>query len=228
MHKKSANKLDFAELESRLGHRFANTALLEEALTHPSLQAEKNYERLELLGDAVLELVITEHLINAFPEEPEGALAKRRAALVKSHALAHVATHLGLGEFLLLSAGEETNGGRSNVRNLENTLEAIFGAMYLDADFDTVRKSILPLWLPLLNDMPHPPHDPKTELQEWAQQRGKPLPEYKITERNGPDHSPEFTVQVHVEGVKPVSATGASKQKAERKAAETMLKTIHG
>lgn len=218
-------------LQTRLGHAFANTALLEQALSHPSLgtaAVHGNYERLELLGDSVLALVISEFLLDTYPEEAEGDIAKRRAALVCGPTLAQIARELDVGAALLLGESEAQSGGRDNDATLENALEAVIGALYLDAGLEVTRGVILPLFAPLADAMAAPPKDPKTALQEWAQAAGKKLPVYTVTETTGPSHAPEFTVEAAVEGYAPAQASGASKKAAERDAAAALLEVITG
>lgn len=216
-------------LEERLGYSFTDATLLKTALTHPSaLQGKKgaNYERLELLGDAVLTLLITEELLVLHLEEPEGDIVKRRAALVNGTVLAEVAEELDLGAHLILSESEEQGGGRKNKRNLENAMEALIGAIYQDAGMERTRMFIRECFAARIKEQPHPPQDAKTKLQEWAQGRGLDLPVYTETARSGPSHAPEFTVQVEVQGQPPASAKAGSKRLAEREAAEIMLKNI--
>lgn len=213
-------------LQKQLGYVFENVQLLHEALTHPSMGRKQNYERLELLGDAVLSLVITERLLALHSEEVEGDIVKRRAALVNGVTLAEVAQEMGLGEHLILSESEQSGGGRENVHNLENALEAVIGAVYEDGGLNAARAAVLPLFETRIVEMKAPPKDPKTTLQEWAQGLGKPLPEYRLVEQKGPSHAPEFMVEVRVEGLEPVTAEGSTKRQAERLAAEKLLEHI--
>jgi ribonuclease-3 len=219
------------ELESILGYTFKKTVLLEEALTHPSknktLQKRPfSYQRLEFLGDAVLGLVIAEMLYEAFPTENEGNLAKRLAGLVRSETLALVGKKLGIEQFIYMANSEEQSGGRTNQSNIEDVCESLIGAMYLDGGLEPARSFIRTHWAELLEAQPLPPKDAKTALQEWAQGRGKPLPEYKVVSEIGPSHAPEFTIEVHVQGLEPMSATGNSKRAAEQKAAQAMLEKL--
>lgn len=213
-----------------IDYKFKDEALLEEALTHPSFCANKkskvNYERLEFLGDAVLELVVSEYLYEQFPDDSEGDLAKRRAALVCGESLTEIARNINLGSMIKLGAGEESTGGRENSANLENVAEAIMGAIYLDGGIEAAREFILKNLGPVSEKMLQPPSDPKTQLQELLQSDGKPVPEYKIIEQEGPAHNPIFTVQVSAEGFKPEKASGSSKRVAEREAARKLLDKI--
>ncbi len=220
------------ELESLIDYKFNNKNLINEALTHPSITHKNkkkelvNYERLEFLGDAVLGLVIAELLLYQYPNEDEGGLAKRLAALVKGESLAEIAINLGIGKYIKMSDGEESMGGRNNPRNIENTLEAIIGAIYLDGGLEPASDFIKKHWQSLAQKMLQPPKDPKTHLQEWAQGNGYKIPEYDIIEMVGPSHAPIFTVRLSIEGQEDVSARGDSKKKAEREAATIMLKKL--
>ncbi len=220
-------------IESNLGYTFKNKSLLSEALTHPSISKQEsdgiksfNYERLEFLGDSVLGLVIAELLVKKYPDEKEGHLAKRHAGLVRGEALASVATNLHVGDFIRMTQGEEYMGGRSNSSNIENALEAIIGAIYIDGGLDNVRDFICKHWVSLLDGMLEPPRDAKTALQEWAQGRGFPIPVYEIVRTSGPSHNPDFEISVRVNGLDAVSATGSSKKKAEKEAAQKLLELI--
>ncbi|MDA0782350.1 MAG: ribonuclease III [Rickettsiales bacterium] len=221
------------KIEKALSYSFKDHSLLEEALTHPSISKQRcdkisffNYERFEFLGDAVLGLVIAELLINKYPEEKEGSLAKRLAGLVRGEALVSVARKLNIGEFIKMTQGEEVMGGRDNSSNIENTLEAIIGAIYIDSGLESARDFISRHWIELVDNMKEPPKDPKTELQEWSQGRGLPIPEYKVIKQTGPSHDPFFEISVKVEGVEEVTADGNSKKKAEKNAAKKLLKII--
>ena len=230
------------DLARRLDHHFANQALLVDAITHPSLigmsrngrggQGVANmgvttaYERLEFLGDRVLGLVIAEWLLERFPDEREGDLAKRHAALVQRKALSLVADQIGLGSFLRLSPGEADHGGRANRAILADACEAVLGAMYIDAGLEPARRFIRRHWTESVGKAAAPPQDPKTALQEWAQARGKPLPAYEVVERTGPPHEPVFLVRATVAGETPVTATGASKRLAEKQAAAQLLRRV--
>ncbi|MFQ5958137.1 MAG: ribonuclease III [Alphaproteobacteria bacterium] len=211
-----------------LDHGFTRQALLAEALTHPSAGARGGYERLEFLGDRVLALVVADMLLAAFPDEDEGALAKRLAALVRRETLAKVAASLDFGRFLTLSKGEEETGGRANPTVLADALEAAIGALYLDGGLAPAEAFMRRHWTAPMEAAAHPPEDAKTRLQEWAQGAGRPLPEYATTGVEGPPHSPTFTVEVRVESQPPVSATGPSKRAAEQAAAAALLARVVG
>jgi ribonuclease-3 len=219
-------------LESIIGYTFANRRLLQEALTHPSCAESVrdvpfNYQRLEFLGDSVLGLVVAELLYGLFPEESEGNLAKRHAALVRSESLAAVARMLGLGKFI--HVGGEQDSARESNSSLEDVCEALIGAMYLDGGFDVARTFVLTHWEPLARTTRQPPKDAKTTLQEWAQARGLPLPRYRLAETTGPAHAPEFTIEASVEGHDAVAvAKAASKRQAEQVAAKELLEKLEG
>ncbi|MDB5490931.1 MAG: rnc [Micavibrio sp.] len=214
--------------ESRFGHRFANVENLNLAITHSSTGAGRNYERLEFLGDRVLGLVMAELLYDVFPDEAEGDLAKRHAALVSGETLAIIAEQINLGEVLKLSHGERAGGGAKNENILADVMEALIGAVYLDAGLPPCKPVIASLWEAVLHTMKEPPRDPKTGLQEWAQGRGLPLPKYEMIGRSGPDHAPVFTIAVTVEGFEPLSADGPSRRAAEKAAATLLLNRIEG
>lgn len=217
---------DLIELSQRLGYRFVEGKLLLEAVTHASTGEAFSYERLEFLGDRVLGLIVAEMLFHRFPQEPEGSLARRHAALVRQESLALAAQALKLGEHLRLSSGEEEGGGRSNPAILSDVCEALLGALYLDGGLPAVRPLIQRLWEPLLEADLLPPQDSKTALQEWAQGRGLPLPRYLDTARSGSDHEPLFTVQVLVEGEEPAEGQGRSKRAAAQAAAGALLERL--
>lgn len=211
-----------------LGHKFADPSLLEEALTHRSAVGGRTigYERLEFLGDRVLGLVTADMLMDAFPEENEGALARRLAALVREETLAAVARDLGLGAEIHLGPGESEGGGRENDAILADACEAMIAAIYRDGGLEIARRFIETHWAGRLAAELEPPQDAKSTLQEWAQGRGLPLPVYRVVEREGPDHAPRFTVSVEVTGKPPASASGHSKRTAEQAAAQALLDEI--
>ncbi len=229
----TASAGDLDRLAARLGHRFAHPEILAQALTHPSAanrrgRTDDSYERLEFLGDRVLGLIVADLLLRRFPEENEGALALRHAALVRRETLAEVAQALGLGPELRLAKGEETAGERENPSLLADACEAVIGALYLDGGLDVARALIELHWTPILEAALRPPQDAKTALQEWAQGRGLPLPDYRETDRSGPAHQPVFTVEAGVEGHSPVIGTGRSKRIAEQAAAARLLAVVTG
>ncbi len=218
------------KLEKKIGYGFRDRALLAAALTHRSVSKGNpdaiHNQRLEFLGDAVLGLVIAELLYELYPKEEEGDLSKRFVGLVNGEALAEIALGWKLGDYLVLSPGEEDQGGRENASNLEDGCEALLGAMYLDGGIDPVKKLIDKFWKKRAKAAKSPPKDPKTTLQEWAQGSGLPLPEYRVVSAEGPAHAPQFVIEVHVNGMKPVQAEAGNKKLAERLAAEKMLKQV--
>ncbi|HEY8189052.1 MAG TPA: ribonuclease III [Micavibrio sp.] len=215
-----------AAFEQRFGHRFADRDALNRALTHASTGADRNYERLEFLGDRVLGLVVAHLLYDAFSQDSEGDLARRHASLVSGATLAAVAARINLGEVLHLSDGERASGGARNENILADVMEALIGALYLDAGISGCESVIGTLWRDLLHTMAEPPRDPKTALQEWAQARGLGLPEYSMVDRSGPDHAPVFNVSVSIEGYPAAGADGPSRRAAEKLAAIRLLALI--
>lgn len=211
-----------------LEHEFLQPELLQEALTHSSRGENRSYERLEFLGDRVLALVVCEMLLQRFPEEPEGMLARRLAALVKQETLHKVASSWHLAEHVILSGGEEDSGGRQNPAILSDVCEALLGALYLDGGLAAARHVIERDWKDLLKADISPPQDSKTRLQEWAQARGYPLPVYREVARSGPAHDPVFTIEVEVEELGCGQGEGGSKRVAEQSAAKQLLSHLEG
>jgi len=222
-----------ADLAEILGHRFADPTLLQQAFTHSSAfgaaatrRRGLSYERLEFLGDRVLGLVVAEMLYRVFPEESEGALARRLAELARKETIARVALSLDLGRHLVLSRGEEEGGGRNNPSLLADACEAVIGALYLDGGLAPAKAFIERHWEALLGEDVRPPKDAKTALQEWAQGSGLPLPVYRIKGAEGPPHEPVFEVEVAVEGRPPVTGSGRSRRAAEQAAAAALLMEV--
>ncbi|WP_240152188.1 ribonuclease III [Streptomyces mobaraensis] len=219
-------------LEGRLGYRL-ETALLVRALTHRSYAYENGglptNERLEFLGDSVLGLVVTDTLYRIHPDLPEGQLAKLRAAVVNSRALAEVGRGLDLGSFIRLGRGEEGTGGRDKASILADTLEAVIGAVYLDQGLDAAAELVHRLFDPLIEKSSNlgAGLDWKTSLQELTATEGLGVPEYLVTE-TGPDHEKTFTAAARVGGVEYGTGTGRSKKEAEQQAAESAWRAIHG
>lgn len=219
---------NLGQLIARLGHEFQDGALLRCALTHASATRGPggdliSYERLEFFGDRVLGLIIAKLLFLRFPEEPEGDLARRLAALVRKETLAEVAGEIELGRSINFGPGEQEGGGAENPSVLADACEAVIGALYLDGGLTAAEGFVLPYWTPYLEADDTPPQDAKTALQEWAQGRALPLPSYQEIAREGPPHEPLFTVEVRVEGHHPATAQGRSKRMAEQAAAENLL-----
>lgn len=211
------------ELEQRMGYRFRNAGYMEQALTHSSKSGSPNNERIEFLGDRVLNLVMAHTLFVQFPSENEGALAKRHSALVQGTMLAAVGNTINIGDFLILSDGERQSGGAENDNIISDAMEALLGAIFLDGGLDAARDVIIRLWDKYILSPAEIHQDPKTELQEWVQARGLPLPDYEIISRTGPDHAPRFELEARVQGYDPVMAEGNSRRQAEKEAARRML-----
>lgn len=206
--------------------------LLMSALIHPSAlngsdkaQSEQPsiFQRLEFLGDRVLGLVIAESLMDIFPEESEGDLARRYAVLVSKETLAKVTLSIGLAPLVVYGSGEKEKNGADNASTMADVCEAVIGAIYLDYDIDTARHFIQRNWIGLISGQHQPPRDPKTTLQEWSQSLGLGLPHYEVISQGGPAHSPTFEIKVKIEGLFGVLGSGKSKRTGERSAAENML-----
>ncbi len=215
-------------LQQRLGYSFRNPDLLELALTHASVaegaRRVADNERLEFLGDRVLGLMVAESLMNALPDAEEGELSRRFHTLVSREACAAVATTLELGAALRLAAGETKSGGRTNPTILGDAIEALMAAVYVDGGYETVLKCFTPLWAEALHNSGNASQsNPKSFLQEWAVAGGKGPPVYTLINRKGPDHAPIFTMEVRIDGLAPQSATGKSRQDAEKTAALRLI-----
>lgn len=220
------------QIASALGIEITNAYLFETAFTHKSFANEHkgvdHNERLEFLGDAVLELAVTRHLFEAFPEEPEGNLTKYRSALVSGASIAAVAKHLGLGNHLVLSRGEEASGGRKKNPILANTFEALVGAIFLDAGFEASEAFLRQYLFPRLSAVVEKRLfvDAKSGFQEWAQDKLEQTPEYRVLSESGPDHDKTYIVGVFVGDEQMGEGSGSSKQKAETAAAENALERL--
>ena len=222
-------------LEAALDLRFNDRGLLSQALVHRSFLNEQggspldSYERLEFLGDSVLELVISTELYGRLPQLTEGELTKGRAALVCRESLSQVARRLGLGGYLLLGKGEESTGGRQRDSILAAAFEALVAAIYLDQGYQKARQFILRVVEKELQDFCQqgaPPENPKSRLQEHLQRLGQPSPHYRVVSIEGPDHSPIFTVEVLNEDEVIGTGLGGKKSDAERAAAQNALSRI--
>lgn len=215
------------ELELKIGYCFKDKNLLRQALTHSSFSNEQkinkyeNYERLEFLGDAVLELITSKYYFINHPEMSEGQMTKKRSSTVCEMALAYCAKDLELGDFLLLGKGEEASGGRLRDSIISDVMEAIIGAIYLDGGFDEAQKFVDTFILSDL-DNKHLFYDSKTILQEKVQQAGISIV-YQLIGETGPDHDKEFTVEVLIDGKPCGKGTGRNKKSAEQKAAYEAL-----
>ena len=216
-------------IEGVAGYRFTDGALLQQALTHRSAGGPNN-ERLEFLGDALVNQFVAEALYVHWPKADEGALTRARAELVRESALAGLARGLGLGEHLVLGPGEMKTGGHRRDSILADALEALVAAIYLDSDFTTCRDVVLPWFAGMIEALPPPNKvgkDAKTRLQEWLQARGRPLPLYAVIEEGGEDHARVFRASCTV--VEPATTTegeGSSRRAAEQQAAEAALRII--
>lgn len=222
---------DFKNFCIKISYYFSNQKLMEEALTHPSLSKDNvdrpNYQRLEFLGDKVLGLVVGEFLMEKYPDEMEGSLSRRQAALVSGETLAEVALLIGLDDVLQISSGERKLGGKTNKRNLENALEALIGAIYLDSNFAEVKAFIMKFWQSFFERDIVPPKDPVSELQELVQLRTKKLPQYETIKDGGLDHSPTFTSTVKIPpNNREFSASGKSKKEAQKLVAKLALDNL--
>ncbi|KJR42752.1 ribonuclease III [Candidatus Magnetoovum chiemensis] len=221
-------------LEDELNYTFNNSALLEEALTHRSFYHEYhdkniNYnERAEFLGDAVLGLIIAEHLFNNRQILTESEMSRLKAYLVSRKTLYSIACEIKLGSHLKLGKGEELTGGRKKVSLLANSLEAIFGAVFLDGGYDAARKTIIGLYAAILEEVLSEDfsYDFKTELQEKTQKLFATLPEYKLSKETGNDHDKNFTYNVYINGEFMGSGTGKNKKTAQANAAKVSLETL--
>ena len=208
-------------LQKKLGHRFRDPALLHQALTHRSHSLLHN-ERLEFLGDSILNFTIAAEVYRLRPEAAEGDLSRLRATLVRGATLAEVARELELGRSIRLGGGEMRSGGHRRESILADAVEALLGAIYLDADFAAARGVVLHLWQTRLDRLPSAESlkDPKTRLQEWLQSRGLPLPEYATVHAGGADHQRHFIVECRAPALDaPAQGRGSSRRKAEQAAA---------
>ena len=220
-----------SNLSRRLGLPFSNLSLLTRALTHRSyvnenIQAVEDNERLEFLGDAVLDFTVGAWVYNRFPEMAEGNLTKMRSALVRNEQLAKFARKLDLGHALRLGRGESTSGGQDRDNLLGSAFEALIGALYLDSGLGAVDAFVTPILEearePILNEI----HDPKSQLQEWAQSQKLGAPRYHVVGTSGPDHAVIFEMEVAIAGVVKGFGTGTSKSYAEHAAAQNALNNL--
>jgi ribonuclease-3 len=223
-----AEQGSLTELEERIGHRFSDGTLLTQALTHISRLALEerrsgSYQRLEFLGDRVLGLAVSAMLYAEFSEAEEGEMSRRLAALVRRETCAEVAEEWGVGAVVRLGGGEANTGGRYKGAILADVCEAIIGAVFVDAGFEAAQAVVRGAWRGRMLEPSRPLQDPKTALQEWAQSLGKPAPVYRQTARTGPDHAPQFTVGVAVDGYDEIPGQGSSKRFAEQAAADAFL-----
>lgn len=224
--------IDFSEFQNKIGIDFKDKNLLMQAFVHRSYINENrgfgttHNERLEFLGDAVLELVITDFLYREYPEKPEGELTAYRSSLVNATTCADIATKLGMNDFLLLSKGESKDNGRARQYILANTLEAFIGAIYLDQGYEKAKGFIEKEFTPLIHDIISAKSfiDSKSLFQEKAQEFESITPSYKTIKESGPDHEKKFTVGVYIGKNLVGTGEGNSKQDAEQEAARNALK----
>jgi ribonuclease III len=227
-------KNQFGEFQRRLKLEFHDVSLFERALTHrsylhehPNESVEDN-ERLEFLGDSILDFLAAEWLYHRLPEMPEGDLTRLRAGLIRNETLAAYAITLGIGDMLRLGKGEQDHGGRTRVRNLGGAFEAISAALYLDQGMEAVREFATPHFGPVLEEMlrEQSDKDAKSRLQEWSQSELNKTPIYKTVNVTGPDHAREFTIEVLIDNKIYGSGVGSSKQAAAQAAAQAALNVL--
>jgi ribonuclease-3 len=217
-----------AKLEARLGYKFADPELLDRALTHssavsPAKRTAQSYQRLEFLGDRVLDLVVADMLYRKFPNANEGELNRTLVTLVRGETCAAIARALDMGPELNLGESERRTGGSDNETILGDAAEAVLGAIYLDGGLAASYDFLSSVLGDKLEIALHQRPDPKTTLQEWAQSQGLEPPEYELVDQVGPQHAPEFTIAVKLQNFADLTATGPSKKLAEHKAAEAFL-----
>jgi ribonuclease-3 len=217
-------------LQSEIGYRFQDRALLMEALTHRSYVNEcqepvKDNERFEFLGDAVIDLVVSEQLMARHPDAREGSLSRMRASIVSEAALASLAASIHLGEALRLGRGEEMSGGRTKPSLIANAFEALIAGIYLDGGMEKVRE-VLVLHLPFPDERNLTRGDPKTEIQQRIQAERHITPTYRVVEESGPDHSKEFVVEIMVGDEVLARGSGRTKKEAEQRAAGAVLEQL--
>jgi len=210
------------DLEKLIKYSFKNNILLQKSITHKSLNSEKNNEKLEFLGDRVLGLVISQKLLEKFPEEKEGVIDKKFANLVNKKTCLLVAKKLELKKFIT-TGGSYKGLSRSDDKIISDGLEALLGAIFLDQGMNTVEKFILNIWGEFLEKSTETQIDAKTQLQEYSLKKFKTLPIYTIQKQSGPQHSPIFKVEVHIKNSKKFYATGTSKKNAQQNAAQKLL-----
>jgi ribonuclease-3 len=207
-------------------YTFKKVSLLEEALTHPSLSGRHNYQRLEFLGDRVLGLIISDWLLDLYPDEDEGLLNQRFSALVRRETLAEMSRNLKIVDLILLAPGAEQEGTRDKDAIQCDVCEAVIGAIYLDGGFPAANDFVRRHWKDIVSKDVNAFKDAKTLLQEWCQARNLPLPRYNVLSRSGPDHNPIFVMQAEVETVDNASAEGSAKRFAEQAAAAALMEKL--
>ena len=218
--------MDLSILEAAIGYHFGRPALLRLALTHPSCGSQNN-QRLEFLGDAVLQLAMSDIVYHAHPEEEEGGMTFLRARMVREETLCAVARHLNLGAYMRMDHGCDMTGGRDRPAVLADPMQAVLAAIYLDGGFEAAARVVRSLW-PQEREVPLPVTDNKTALQEILQAQGLPSPEYQTVAEDGPAHLRVFTVAAYSEGREIGRGAGNSKKKAEQAAAGAALDALRG
>ncbi len=224
----SLSKIKVKQLSNDIGYTFADERLLVRALSHRSV-GKQNNERLEFLGDSLLNFIIADALCNKFPGLEEGDLSRLRASLVKGETLAEIARQFDLGEYLVLGEGEMKSGGFRRASILADTVEALLGAIYVESGIDICRSAVHRWYADKLEAIQPEsnPKDAKTRLQEFLQERKRPLPSYIVLQRLGASHSPAFEVSCDIgDSLAPTTAIAGSKRQAEKLAAEKMLKSL--
>jgi len=214
-----------AWVESTMGHRPRDPALFVRALTHSS-RGSDHYERLEFLGDRVLGLAMASWLFELFPDEPEGKLSRRLNALVSGEVCAEVARDLGIGGQLILGKQAREDGAADSDNVLGDTVEALIGALFLEAGLEDATRFIRQSWGDRVSTRDNAPKHPKSALQEWAAAHDRKPPVYELKRRSGPHHAPCFEVEVRIDGVGEARAEGSSKQVAETEAARALLEKL--
>lgn len=219
------------ELSRIFEYSFKNEDLLISALSHPSLCFSKqnkceSYERLELLGDSVLSLIVLELLLSEYKDLNEGEISKRKSYLVCTEALFRIGQNINLGEYILMTKGEEKLDGRHNPRIIENVVEAIIGALYLDGGLNVAKSFIKKYWLSLIKEQKIIEKDPKSRLQEWAQKKKYSVPEYIVVGQSGLEANPVFEIQVKLSELPKFSVKASSKKEGEINSAKLLIEYI--
>ncbi len=233
MSKEEENIIDYSDFFHRIGYKFSDISLLTIALTHPSMNAKKGvknieYQRLEFLGDRILGFILGKEVFFRFKDQSEGLLAKQYSYLASGKILSEIAVNIGISDQMILSHGAEKFAGRENKSNLENTLEALIGAIFLDSSIIEVEKFILNNWKDYIESVNIDiATDPKSFLQEYSQMKFNNLPQYKVVEKKGNEHEPIFRVKVYIVGISgEFFGENTSKKEAEKAAAENMINAL--
>ena len=216
----------YGDLYKIIGYIFRDADLLREALTHPSLEGGKQYQRLEFVGDRVLGLVIAEWLFEYYPDVDEGGMASRHTNMVRKETLAEVAVAMNISGFIHMAKSTEDNGGRTKPTILADVCEAVIGAVLKDGGYDAARKLVRKFWECYISQETIGRRDAKTRLQEWVQARHIPTPKYVVIDRSGPAHDPYFTIEARINDMVPEVGKGRSKREAEQDAASKVLNRL--